>query len=136
MILQCVYRLTLHPLAKFPGPKFAACSKLWFFYWIARGRVPETCGRLYEKYDTIVLRVAPNQLLFRTAESFKQIIGRNDVHKDAFSTRVFEFHATHVSNIKDPVAHRRKRRLTNLGFAANVLVKQDPTLILPLIESW
>ncbi|KAG7038093.1 cytochrome P450 [Colletotrichum scovillei] len=33
-LLLIGYRVTLHPYAKYPGPKIAAMSELWFaYYW-------------------------------------------------------------------------------------------------------
>ncbi|KAH8806051.1 benzoate 4-monooxygenase cytochrome P450 [Xylogone sp. PMI_703] len=133
-VLQCLYRLTFHPLSKFPGPKFAACSPLYFLYWIYLGRFPEQCERLFDVYKTDVLRVAPNQLVFRSPQSLKDIVSRSDVYRGDFALRVIGFAATNVSNIRDPDQHKRKRKLMNPGFSNVTLAKQEPELILPIVE--
>jgi hypothetical protein len=53
-ILLVIYRLTLHPLAKFPGPKLAASTSLYEHYFDAiRGGVflfeIERLHRIYGK---------------------------------------------------------------------------------------
>lgn len=47
-----VYRLYLHPLAKFPGPKLAAVTTLYEFYYdgLKRGQYTFEIGRMHEKY--------------------------------------------------------------------------------------
>lgn len=46
------YLLFLHPLAKFPGPKLAAITILYEFYYdaIKRGQYTFKIGRMHEKY--------------------------------------------------------------------------------------
>ncbi|OJJ55057.1 hypothetical protein ASPSYDRAFT_135540 [Aspergillus sydowii CBS 593.65] len=133
-MLQCIYRLTLHPLKGFKGPRLAACSSLYFLYWIYTGYFPQQCEKLFDRYETDVLRVAPGQLVFRSPRSLKEIVGRSDMYRGNFALRVIGFAATNVSNIKDPSQHRRKRKLMNPGFSNTALAKQEPTLILPLVE--
>lgn len=47
-----VYRLTLHPLARYPGPKFAAASYLYEFWYdvVLDARYTDEIERLHKKY--------------------------------------------------------------------------------------
>jgi hypothetical protein len=49
-----VYRLYFHPLSKFPGPKLAAASTLYEFYYnvIQGGRYLFVIEELHRKYGT------------------------------------------------------------------------------------
>ncbi|KAK9436513.1 FAD/FMN-containing dehydrogenase [Metarhizium brunneum] len=67
-----LYRLTLHPLAKVPGPKWAAISNFWYARQIAKGKMAQLGLEMHRKYGDIV-RVGPNEVWFNTTEAFDQI---------------------------------------------------------------
>lgn len=47
-----IYSLFLHPLAKFPGPRYAAVTHYYQFYYdvIKRGRFPWKLKLMHEEY--------------------------------------------------------------------------------------
>lgn len=49
-LLLAVYRFTLHPLAKFPGPRLAHISKAWLFFEEMGGYGHEHILELHEKH--------------------------------------------------------------------------------------
>jgi len=53
-VLKAVYRITLHPLAKFPGPILAALTFKYEFYFegIKGGHFTKQIDRLHEIYGT------------------------------------------------------------------------------------
>ncbi|KAI0965286.1 benzoate 4-monooxygenase cytochrome P450 [Xylaria arbuscula] len=130
----CVYRLKLHPLARFPGPPLAACTSFYYMYHIWTGYFPQHCEKLFAKYGTSVLRVAPNQLIFNDVQAFKDLPGRSDVYKGNFALRVIGFTGNNVSTVHDPAEHRRKRRILAPGFSNSVLAEQEPLIVRPFVD--
>jgi hypothetical protein len=51
-LFLAVYRLTFHPLARFPGPKFTAASGWFEFYHdvILRGQFVYAAAKMHEEY--------------------------------------------------------------------------------------
>jgi hypothetical protein len=51
-LLQCLYRITFHPLAKFPGPVLAGLTYYYEFYFdgVKGGQYNAEIKRLHEIY--------------------------------------------------------------------------------------
>ncbi|OCL10396.1 benzoate 4-monooxygenase cytochrome P450 [Glonium stellatum] len=130
----CIHRLYFHKLSRFPGPRVAACTSLYYMYHMNSGVFPETCERLFKQYKSNVLRVAPNQLVFNEPSAMRQMVNLTDVWKGDFALRVIGFAPTTVSDIKDPQAHRRKRRQLGPGFSNAALAIQEPEAVQPNVN--
>ncbi|KIW94443.1 uncharacterized protein Z519_04419 [Cladophialophora bantiana CBS 173.52] len=72
VVLKAVYRLTLHPLARFPGPKIAAVTNLYAVNrdLISKDSLVKHLKVLHDKYGPIV-RVRPNELHIFDWDVFK-----------------------------------------------------------------
>ncbi|EXJ53757.1 uncharacterized protein A1O5_13006 [Cladophialophora psammophila CBS 110553] len=72
VVLKAVYRLTLHPLARFPGPKIAAVTNLYAVNrdLVSKDSLVKHLKALHDKYGPIV-RVRPNELHIFDWDVFK-----------------------------------------------------------------
>lgn len=92
--LIVVYRLFFHPLAKVPGPKFAAASwlyEIYFDFWLG-GQFYSEIGRLHEIYGPII-RVTPDEVHVNDPELIDTVYpgGHKKTNKDPYLMSQFGF---------------------------------------------
>ena len=82
-IILVIYRLYFHPLAKFPGPKFAAATYLYELYYDLyphKLRYLWQIEKLHQQYGTIV-RINPAQLHIHDPDFLDDIYTSGNKHK-------------------------------------------------------
>lgn len=63
IIGNAVYSLTLYPLAGYPGPRWAAVSRIPWWYHAIGGNQIQWMRKLHSKYGSVV-RFSPNDLSY------------------------------------------------------------------------
>ncbi|KAK5037070.1 hypothetical protein LTR13_004875 [Exophiala sideris] len=143
------YRLTLHPLAKYPGPILWAISPVPSIYYLLIGRISFQYKILHDKYgrglgltqpDFVlreagpVVRVMPNELAFNTAQAFEDIYGhrqgRPNMTRDPIHVGAVEAipGATNLT-MSDDATHPRQRRALAHAFSKKALDEQEEILL-------
>lgn len=83
-LVIALYRATLHPLARIPGPRLAALSNIWLARRVRDGMMFEIGKEIHKTYGPIV-RVGPNEVWLDSKEAFTAIYGAgNGVEKSDF----------------------------------------------------
>ncbi|KAL3422894.1 cytochrome p450 family protein [Phlyctema vagabunda] len=118
LCLLAVYRVTLHPLAKYPGPFLAKITDWYSVYHAWKGDRHLEFWRCHEKYGP-VFRYGPSSLSINSNTALKTIYGhRANVKKSQFYS-VFpptkDTFNTHSSI--DKASHARKRRVLSHAFS-------------------
>ncbi|KAH7313966.1 cytochrome P450 [Stachybotrys elegans] len=121
------YNLYLHPAAKFPGPRLAAATNLWWSYQWTTGRYPFIIAKTLEKYGDVV-RVAPNELVFITPKAASDIYGSTVKGLEYFPKADFLSLGRKDQGLtweRDPVKHRHKAKLVQPAFGAKSLKAKE-----------
>ncbi|KAK1701965.1 cytochrome P450 [Colletotrichum lupini] len=71
-VIRTIYLVWFHPLAKYPGPRIASVSNVWYGYQWLSGRYPWAMQRAFKNYGDVV-RIAPNELVFITPKAYTDI---------------------------------------------------------------
>ncbi|KAI2622116.1 cytochrome P450 [Hypomontagnella submonticulosa] len=117
----CIYCLWFHPLAKYPGPRVAAVSEIWFVWAWTTGRYPHILEDAHRKYGDVI-RIAPNELSFATVQAHRDIYSTPSRTRKPFLKCGTFYRNGDVSNIfyeLDPVEHGKMRKALAPGLSGS-----------------
>ncbi|KAI9459868.1 putative P450 monooxygenase [Lactarius psammicola] len=126
-VWRILYNLYFHPLSHFPGPKLAACSRLWLAYReLVKG---ESLGdlrvELHQQYGEII-RLTPDELHFSNPAAFNDIYNpRNKWDKDYLLYRAFDLDTSLFGFIHYSDAKQRRDVLAPFFSRTSILQMQD-----------
>lgn len=73
-LMQIIYRLYLHPLAKIPGPRLAAVTVYWRWYYEIKGVLPYKLKQLQKDHDwPPIIRIGPNDVVIHDPTQYDVI---------------------------------------------------------------
>ncbi|KAL6703023.1 hypothetical protein ACN47E_010299 [Coniothyrium glycines] len=116
--LVILYRVTLHPLARYPGPFCAKITDIYLAYYAYKGSRHLAFAAAHARYGAYV-RLGPNLLSVNTATGLKSIYGfRANVKKgDFYKAFPSTPRAVSVHSAIDKAQHARKRRVMSHAFS-------------------
>nr|ACH72905.1 AflG [Aspergillus ochraceoroseus] len=118
------YRLWLHPLRSYPGPRWWALWRVPYLQSTIRGTIVRDLQRLHEQYGPVV-RIAPDELSFINPEAAKPIYTSNpEFSKDPMHLPPFHNGVPGIL-AADHAHHRRYRRLLAFSFSDKGLKAQQ-----------
>lgn len=124
------YNVLFHPLARYPGPRFSAATKIPYLAAMWKGKHHLAMHELHAKYGPVV-RIAPNNLSFINPQAWKDIY----YYKKAPELEMVKDPEFYVRNPAAPTIingnreeHARYRRLYSPGFSLRSLREQEPLI--------
>ncbi|KAI1150238.1 cytochrome P450 [Nemania diffusa] len=124
-----VYRLFLHPLARFPGPKVAAISRWYEAYYdvVQNGQYTFKIAEMHKKYGPIV-RISPFELHINDPAFFNTIY-RQEGKWDKYAWNVDAFTAKGATIFTpDHTLHKARREPLNPFFSKSAIFKREEML--------
>lgn len=126
-IFSYAYLYWFHPLSKYPGPPLAAVSELWYASAWTSGFWNRRIQAAHRQYGDIV-RIAPNELSFATAQAFRDIYGAPSKTRRLFpkSDRFYDNGHPNIAFVLDPEEHSRQHRMFAPQFRPSAIRTQEP----------
>lgn len=124
LITVAIYRLTLHSLAHIPGPWIFCISSIPQWIIVFLGTEPQTLAYYHRRYDTRVLRIAPDQVSISDPHALATIyVANGGFMKDA-RYRNFDVNGQPTIFSAIDKAYRDKRAKAVLPLFAPVRIRE------------
>ncbi|EGD90424.2 hypothetical protein H112_01883 [Trichophyton rubrum D6] len=134
VIGNVIYQLHFSPLSRFPGPKIAAVTYLYEFYYdvILKGRYIFKIRELHEKYGPII-RISPRELHINDPHFYNVLYSHsNPRDKEYYYLKPFDFPLSSFGTESHQL-HRLRRGAMNPFFARGRVLQQE-SLIQGLVK--
>ncbi|MCJ1247251.1 hypothetical protein MMC30_004465 [Trapelia coarctata] len=131
-ITLAVYRLYFSPIAKFPGPKLAALTLWYEFYYdvVKRGQYIWKIKQLHEQYGPII-RINPYELHINDPDYYDEVYAGNSRRTNKWSWTAKQFGTTLSSvGTESHELHRIRR-----GALSNFFSKGSVQRLEPVVQS-
>ena len=130
VILLYTYRLTLHPLAKYPGPRLAAVT-FWFeFYhdFFRGGQYLFRIRDMHAKYGHIV-RISPDELHINDPSFLPELMPAGGRRRDKYSRMIQVFGFSQAAGATaDHNLHRTRRAAMSKMFSKESVRRLEPIM--------
>ncbi|OAA37673.1 Cytochrome P450 [Metarhizium rileyi] len=123
LISLVVYRLYFHPLANVPGPKLAAATSWYEFYYdvVGRGVFCWEIKRMHDKYGPIV-RINPQEVHILDTSFYDEIYAPASKKRDKYADYVVFLGVPTGAFATCPHDHHRiRRKALNLSFSKKAI---------------
>ncbi|OHF01530.1 hypothetical protein CORC01_03286 [Colletotrichum orchidophilum] len=136
--LRGLYRVYLHPLSNFPGPKEAAKSRKWLYLQTQTAYPEHIYEQLHHLYNAKAIRIAPDELHITDTDLYKVIYRQsNPFPKHEPFYLGFNVPSPTAFTEMDEAKHKERRRLLNPMFSRAGVLKLEGLIRerLALLES-
>ncbi|PVI01616.1 cytochrome P450, partial [Periconia macrospinosa] len=123
------YRITLHPLSKYPGPKLAVISDWYTAYYALKRRLHLVTYHDHQKYGSVI-RHGPNKLVFNSYQAL------HDIYQSERTNKVHSYLATQIKadtysvfNCIDKRLHKIKRRMIGKALSEQKMRQFEPVML-------
>ncbi|KAK2763293.1 hypothetical protein FQN54_009929 [Arachnomyces sp. PD_36] len=136
-LFVAIYRVTFHPLAKYPGPFLSKLSGWPRFFLVQSGSRHLETWKQHEIYGPIV-RIGPNEVSINTVAGLKGIYGSrkcNTQKSDWYNTVVVAARGPSTHSIVDRQRHAFRRRVLEHAFTEPALASAE-VFIRENVQKW
>lgn len=117
-----------HSLAKFPGPKLWALTRLPYIVSLLRGNLVHDVRKIHEKYGDAV-RIAPNEISFATPDAWHDVLtarsGKEPFEKNPMWYKPPPGQVLSLPTTPNYTDHARMRKLLKGSFTEEALKDQE-----------
>ncbi|KAL9005678.1 MAG: hypothetical protein Q9188_001537 [Gyalolechia gomerana] len=116
------------PYPKYPGPRFAAATKIPVAYTTWNGTLSHWLLSLHERYDSDIVRISPDELSFISPSAWKDMYASRQGGVNPFAKDKLVFGGIQNILTANDADHSRIRRLLSHAFSDKALREQEPLI--------